>query len=93
MRVLIVLLLLLIHCHSNSVLATEHYNKKYHTCTRQCEEKDYFKLVCTRMCQSLACYHQVYLSQEEPVKGKLEYHINMDPSEDAFRDCWKNIWN
>ena len=37
--------------------ANEQYNKNENACLRQCDEKGYFKEVCTRMCQSLPCYH------------------------------------
>ena len=37
--------------------ANEQYTKQLNICGRQCDEKGYFREVCTRMCQSTNCYH------------------------------------
>ena len=72
--------------------ANEQYTKQLNICGRQCDEKGYFKEVCTRMCQSTNCYHEVYMAQSDPIKGKLEYQISQDQFEPQFRKCWIEKW-
>ena len=64
---------------------SDQYAKMKLSCNSRCLAKGYFQDICTKVCMSSHCYHEVYLREDSAFR--LELGVS-DPHEQSFRKCW-----